>query len=127
MLTCTVVVEVMLVEESVPVTVTVYAPPGVEPIEVTVRVAVCGKNDPLRVTEVGDTPQVGLLEPDGLTEQVKPTVPEYCPSPMGTTVIVVEFPVVAPAPNARLAGLAVRPKLLAPAAEPVTMACTFAV
>src|SRR6185437_1197627 len=127
MLTCTVSVEVTLVEASVPVTVTVYAPPAVELFEDTVSVAVCGKNDPVRVTDDGDTPQVGLLELDGLTEQVKPTVPEYCPSPVGTTVTVVELPVEAPAPNARLAGLALRPKLLAPAAEPVTAACTFAV
>src|SRR6185437_2601425 len=127
MLTCTVAVEVMLVEESVPVTVTVYAPPAVEPFEDRVRVAVCGKNPPLSVTEGAESPQVGLLEPDGLTEQVRSTVPEYCPSPVGATVTVVELPVVAPAPNARLPGLALRPKLLVPAAEPVTAACTFAV
>lgn len=87
---------------------------------VTVKVAVCAVV-PLRVTEVGATVQV---DEGAVTAQLNATEPVK--PPIGVTVMVEVLPVVAPAFTVMLP-LLLRAKLVDPALDPVTTACTPAV
>ena len=90
---------------------------GVEPLVFTVRVAVCALVSVMS-TDAGLRPQLGAFEPDGLTEQLRLTVPVK--PPVGVTVIV-EFPLL---PGAEMEML---PLLLTSSPGTVTLAVTAVV